>query len=103
MIKVSVFYPNSAGVRFDMSYYLSKHIPLVQKKVGAALKGVAVEQGIAGGTPGAPPTYVAVGHLVFDSVDAFQAAFGPHAAEISADVANYTNVQPVIQIGEVKL
>jgi uncharacterized protein (TIGR02118 family) len=103
MIKVSVFYPNSKGVRFDMNYYLSKHIPLVQKKVGPALKAVAVEQGIAGGTPGAPPTYVAVGHLVFDSVDTFQAAFGPHTAEISADVANYTNVEPIIQIGEVKL
>jgi uncharacterized protein (TIGR02118 family) len=103
MIKVSVYYPNSTGVRFDMNYYLGKHIPLVQKKVGAALKGVAVEQGIAGGTAGAPATYVAVGHLLFESVEAFQGAFGPHASEIAADVSNYTNVQPVIQISEVKL
>ena len=103
MIKVSVYYPNSSGVRFDMNYYIGKHIPMVQKKVGAALKGVSVEQGIAGGTPGAPPTYVAVGHLTFDSVDAFQAAFGPHQAAIGADVANYTNVEPIIQIAEVKL
>ncbi len=103
MIKVSVYYPNSAGARFDMNYYVSKHLPMVQKKVGAALKGVAAEQGIAGGAPGAPAPYIAVGHLTFDSVDAFQAGFAPHAEAIMADVANYTNVQPVVQIGEVKL
>jgi uncharacterized protein (TIGR02118 family) len=103
MIKVSVYYPNSAGARFDMDYYVSKHIPMVQKKVGPALKAVAVEQGIAGGTPGTPAPYIAVGHLTFNSVEAFQAAFAPHAEAIMADVSNYTNVQPVIQIGEIKL
>lgn len=103
MIKISVFYPNNAGVRFDMNYYVSKHLPMVQKKVGPALKSVAAEQGISGGAPGAPAPYVAVGHLMFDSVDEFQAAFTPHAEAIMADVANYTNVQPIIQIAEVKL
>lgn len=103
MIKVSVFYPNSAGVRFDMNYYVAKHLPMVQHKIGAALKGVAAEQGLAGATPGSPATYVAVGHLLFDSVEAFQAAFAPHAQEITADVANYTNVEPIIQVSEIKL
>jgi uncharacterized protein (TIGR02118 family) len=103
MIKISVYYPNSSGVRFDMNYYVSKHLPMVQKKIGPALKAVAAEQGVAGGTPGSPAPYIAVGHLTFDSVEAFQSAFGPHAESIMADVANYTNVQPIIQIGEVKL
>lgn len=103
MIKVSVFYPNSAGCRFDMDYYVKKHIPMASKKIGPALKAVSVEQGLSGGAPGTPPTYIATGHLVFDSVEAFQAAFGPHADEITADVPNYTNVQPIIQIGEVKV
>jgi len=103
MIKISVYYPNSAGVKFDMNYYVSKHLPMVQKKIGPALKAVAAEQGVAGGAPGSPAPYVAVGYLTFDSVEAFQSAFAPHAESIMADVANYTNVQPVIQIGEVKL
>jgi uncharacterized protein (TIGR02118 family) len=64
---------------------------------------MAVEQGVAGGAPGAPPTYVAMGHLYFDSVGDFQAAFAPHASTIMADIPNYTNVQPVIQISEVKM
>ena len=102
MVKVSVFYPNSADCKFDMNYYLTKHMPMVQQKLGAACKSIAVEQGLAGGAPGAPATYVAMGHLYFDSTDAFQAAFGPHAQTILADIPNYTNTQPTIQISEVK-
>ena len=75
MIKVSVLYPNSASATFDMAYYTSKH----------------------------KPTYIAVGHLTFDSVEAFQKSFGPNAAEILADIPNYTNTKPVIQISDVKL
>jgi uncharacterized protein (TIGR02118 family) len=103
MIKVSVLYPNGEGSRFDIGYYCKTHIPLVQRLLGRALKGVAVEQGIAGGTPGAPPAYLAMGHLTFESVEAFQASFGPNAPAIVGDVPNYTNTQPVIQISEVKL
>jgi hypothetical protein len=27
LIKVSVLYPNTAGCRFDMNYYLNRHMP----------------------------------------------------------------------------
>jgi uncharacterized protein (TIGR02118 family) len=103
MVKVSVFYPQNAGGKFDMSYYLEKHIPMVRKELGAALKGVSVDQGIAGMQPGTPPPYTAVGHLMFDSVDSFLAAFMPVAAEVQGDIPNYTNAEPVIQFSEVKL
>ncbi len=102
MIKVSVLYPNSAGASFDMAYYTSKHMPMVQKKV-LTCKGIAAEKGVAGGTPGSQPTYIAIGHLLFDSVAAFESGFGPHADEILADIPNYTNTQPVIQISEITL
>jgi uncharacterized protein (TIGR02118 family) len=103
MIKVSVLYAAGDSTKFDMDYYCKSHMPMVQQKLGAACKSTAVEQGLAGGAPGAPPTYIAMGHLYFDSVAEFQAAFAPHVAEIMADVPNYTNVQPVIQISEVKM
>jgi len=102
MIKVSVFYPNSAGARFDMAYYTSKHMPMVQRLV-TTCKGIAAEKGVAGGTPGSQPTYIAIGHLLFDSVQAFQSGFGPHSEEILGDIPNYTNTQPVIQISEITL
>lgn len=103
MIKVSVLYPAGDATTFDMNYYCTSHMPMVRSKLGAALKSMAVEQGLAGGAPGAPPTYAAMGHLYFDSVEAFQNAFGPHAKEILADIPNYSSVQPVIQISEVKM
>jgi uncharacterized protein (TIGR02118 family) len=40
-------------------------------------------------------------HIFCDSVEAFQSGFGPHAKEIMADIANYTDQSPVIQISEV--
>lgn len=101
MIKVSVIYPNTEGCRFDFGYYCTKHMPMVKDKLGDACQGIAVDRGIAGGAPGSRPAYVAMAHLFFDSTDAFQQAFGPHAAAILADIPNYTDVQPVIQISEV--
>ena len=103
MIKVSVMYPNGFGHNFNIDYYTGKHMPMVKQKLGAALKNMAVEQGLAGGEPGAPPAYLAFGHLYFDTVQSFQDAFGPHAKDILADIPNYTNTQPVLQISEVKL
>lgn len=103
MIKVSVFYPYTEGCRFDMDYYCNSHMPLVQKKLGAACKGIFVEWGLGGGTPGSPPAFVAMGHVLCDSVETFQSAFEPHAAEIMGDIPNYTAIQPVIQISEVKI
>jgi uncharacterized protein (TIGR02118 family) len=103
MIKVSVLYPYQEGVTFDMGYYLSTHIPMVREKLGAACKGASVEQGLAGGAPGTHPTYVAMGHLLFDTVESFHAAFAPHANTIMADIPNYTAIEPTIQISDVKM
>jgi uncharacterized protein (TIGR02118 family) len=101
MIKVSVMYPNTPGARFDHDYYRDKHMPLVKNRMGDSCKYYTVDKGLAGGAPGAPATYVGMCHLFCESVDAFQAGFGPHAGEIMADIANYTDQSPVIQISEV--
>jgi uncharacterized protein (TIGR02118 family) len=103
MIKVSVFYPDREGSKFDMGYYCNSHIPMVREKLGAACKNVAVEHGIAGATPGSRPGFIAMGHLYFDSVEAFQKAFGPHGDAIMGDIPNYTDIQPTIQFSEVKV
>ena len=103
MIKVSVLYPSREGTKFDAAYYLSHHIPMVRQLLGSALKGVSVEQGISGAEPGSPAPYVTTCHLLFDSVQAYQTSFGAHAQEIIEDIPKYTDSQPLIQIGEVKL
>jgi uncharacterized protein (TIGR02118 family) len=103
MITVNVLYPNQDGAKFDMNYYLTSHIPMVKRVLGSALRGCTVEQGLGGGAPGTKAEYSTLCHLRFDSVDAFQKAFGPHAADIQKDIANYSSVPPVIQISEIKV
>lgn len=101
MIKVSVMYPNTAGARFDHDYYRDKHMPMLKEKMGDACKSYTIDKGLAGGAPGAPAPYIGMCHIFCDSVESFQAAFGPHAKAIMADVANYTDLKPVMQISEV--
>ena len=103
MIKVSVFYPNREGSKFDMNYYCNSHMPMVREKLGSACKGAAVEQGLSGAAPGSRPAFIAMGHLYFDSLEAFQTAFAPHAQTFMADVRNYTDIEPQIQISDIKM
>jgi uncharacterized protein (TIGR02118 family) len=103
MVKISIFYPYKQGSSFNMDYYLKSHIPMVQRKLGAACKQVTVEQGISGVQPGTEPPFSVTAHMLFDSAEAFHAAFGPPSAEILADIPNYTKEQPIVQIGEVKM
>lgn len=101
MIKVSVMYSNTPGARFDHEYYRDKHMPLVKSRMGNHCKYYTIDKGLAGKSPGEPAPYVAMCHLFCESAEAFQMGFGPHVQEIMADVANYTNLSPVIQISEV--
>lgn len=69
--------------------------------MGSALKEVAIEKGLAGGAPDSPAPNVVMGHLYFDSIEAFQNSFGPQVEKLLADLPNFTRVEPVIQISEV--
>jgi uncharacterized protein (TIGR02118 family) len=101
MIRVSAMYPNAAGCRFDHAYYKDSHMPMVAKLMGPACLSWSVDKGLAGGAPGAPPAYVAMCHILCESVESFQASFVPHAPAIMADVPNYTNLMPILQVSEI--
>lgn len=103
MFKVSIFYPNKPGVRFDMAYYCERHMPMVAARIGAACTGFTVDAGLAGGGPGQPALYVTVGALAISSVEAFGAAMAQHGAEVMGDIPNFTDAVPVIQISEIKV
>jgi uncharacterized protein (TIGR02118 family) len=101
MVKVSVMYANKPGARFDHEYYRDKHMPLVKALMGDTCRFYTVDKGLGGFAAGEPATYVAMCHIYCDSVEAFQAGFGPHTQEIMADIPNYTDLTPVVQISEV--
>jgi uncharacterized protein (TIGR02118 family) len=62
---------------------------------------VSVERGVGVEAIGLQSSFVAMCHYVFDSVQDFMDAYGPHAATLQGDLANYTDITPTIQIGEV--
>lgn len=101
MIKISILYPNSG--KFDMNYYLDTHMPrsIALLSAGKGYRGVSVERGLGGASPGSAPSYVAMCHYLFDSADDFMAAFLPHAAELKGDMPNYTDIESIIQVSEV--
>src|SRR5262245_45107305 len=101
MIKVSVMYPYSPDARFDHDYYREKHLPLIKSRMGAGLKYYTIDKGLAVGKPSTPPAFVAMCHLICDSVESYESAYDPHGLEIRKDIANFTNVIPVKQISEV--
>jgi uncharacterized protein (TIGR02118 family) len=92
-VRLSVLYPETEGASFDQDYYRDKHVPLAASKWNPA--AVTIEKGISG-------PYVAAVHFTFESQDAMNAALGgPDTGAIQADVANYTTINPVMQISEV--
>jgi uncharacterized protein (TIGR02118 family) len=101
MIKVSIMYPNSPGIRFDHEYYRDKHLPLIERRLGAGLKYYTIDKALTGATPEAPAPFIAMCHLLCDSIESYQSTYGPHAQEIRADILKFTNQTPVKQISEV--
>ena len=102
MIKVAIFYENGVGKTFDMDYYANKHMPMAASLFGDALKAMVIDKGIANGTPDMPLKYVAIGYFYFNDMDAFKNAMGPNSPKLKADVSNYTNIIPQLQISEVQ-
>jgi uncharacterized protein (TIGR02118 family) len=93
MIRLSIFYPKGEGSTFDHDYYRNHHVPLALKAWGLA--HAEIDRGIDG-------PYEAAVHFRFDSQEALQAAMAaPATAEVLADVANYTNISPVLQTSEI--
>lgn len=99
MITVTILYPKSDGCRFDHDYYAAKHMPMVAATLTGCI-GYSIERGLPGPDGSAPP-YVAVGRLHFASEEAFRSAFAAHAPQILADIPNYTDAGPIIQLGVV--
>lgn len=101
MVKVAIMYPHEEGKTFDMEYYSEKHMPMVANLFGNYLKGMSIDKGIAGQTPEEPMPFLAIGTFYFATLEDYGQAFGPNAEKILGDIANYTNIQPIVQISKV--
>ena len=93
MIRLSVLYPKTDGAKFDHDYYRDSHVPLAVSTWGC--ERVEIDKGLDG-------PFVAAVHVFFPSTDAIASAMGAEGTgAIMADVANYTDIQPVMQTSEI--
>ncbi len=99
MVIFSVLYPATPGARFDQAYYEATHIPLAKDAFTATgLKDVQVFYGVSA-PDGGPAPFVAMAHLTFESPEALAASLGgPRGAEVMADVANFSDIEPLAQV-----
>lgn len=94
MIRVSVMY--SKGGKFDYDYYVNKHMALVHKLLDPfGLVKAEVDRGIG------DSAYMAIGHLIFATMEDMQKGLQAHDPELGADLINFSDVKPQFQISEI--
>ncbi|KAI0014872.1 hypothetical protein F4780DRAFT_773925 [Xylariomycetidae sp. FL0641] len=93
---VSVVYP--AGTKFDMDYYLSTHMPLVQSTwTSFGLKSWKVAKYTNDGA-----AYVVQAWLEWEHLDQWaKASQAPEAKKVFDDIAKFSDQSPQILAGEV--
>jgi uncharacterized protein (TIGR02118 family) len=63
--------------------------------------GYAFDEGLPGGDPAHPAPYVMIGSIEFRSAEDFQKAMAETMDDMVADVAKFTNIRPIVQVGSV--
>lgn len=90
------------ALKFDMEYYVSTHMPLIEKVWGPY--GMQSWSIITFPDPcpisGETPSYRVQTTCYFDTVENVKTAFEKGTAETLPDVVNFSNLYPVVWIGE---
>ena len=102
LFKVAILYPNGEGKTFDMDYYETKHMPMVAGLLGKNLQFYEIDKGIAGRTANDKVPYLAVGYFYVKDVAEYNKAIGQNRDAVINDIKNYTNIQPLVQVSEVR-
>jgi uncharacterized protein (TIGR02118 family) len=87
-------YPRPGKFNFD--YYAKEHMKLVHSLLNPF--GL-IKSEIDKGVESAP--YVAVGHLIFNSIEDMQKGLQAHDPKLQADLVNFTDINPQFQVSEI--
>ena len=102
MFKVEILYPNGNDKTFDMEYYEKKHMPMMAGFIGKNLVFYEIDKGIAGRIPNEKVPFLAIGYFYINNVAEYNKVIGQNIDTILNDIKKYTNIQPTIQISEIK-
>jgi uncharacterized protein (TIGR02118 family) len=92
---LTILYPNSEGVRWDVEYYRTHHMPLIMGLYGNdAIKRFELRKGASDQKGGSPP-YIGAVNIYINDQKAFDAAGSRHGKTLVADVPHFSSVMPV--------
>lgn len=94
-VTVQVLYPTTGDTTFDHAYYQTTHDELLREHLGTHMVGTTVTKMTDDVAP-----FHAIATLVFADAVARDAALAI-AGPVIADIANFTNAQPLMLMGEV--
>lgn len=101
MVRVTALYRYSKDSRFDFDYYVKTHLQLARERLADFGMGqIEVEKGIEA-MDGGSPAYACIAHVEFSEMNDLKRGLEQHAGELLADVPNYTDIEPEVQISEV--
>ena len=96
--RLSAIYPQTDSSTFDMDYYMSTHIPLVEELFQPV--SIEVNEGVSGAEEGSSPPYAVMTDITFATLEDLQNAVATHGAEVIGDIPNFTNVEAQLQINK---
>lgn len=98
MFKCSILYPNQKDIRFDLMYYLERHMVMAKELTKNGCLGTEVEVG-ANKNEDAP--FMVITHFYFRSQLDFETYLAPNIKSFATDVPFFCNVEPIVQLSEV--
>lgn len=102
MVRLTVLYPATPDSIFDWNYYLSEHLVIARRLLGArGLVRIEVDRGIGAFPPGTPSHFHAIGHFYFESMLHLDTALAATALDLIADQRKYYSGDAVVQVSEV--
>ncbi len=92
---LTILYPNGEGVRWDVDYYRTHHMPLIMRLYGEkSIKRFELRKGASGQT-GGPAPYIGSVNIYINDQKAFDAAGAEHGKTLVADVPHFSSVMPI--------
>ncbi|MEP7247586.1 MAG: EthD family reductase [Gammaproteobacteria bacterium] len=91
---LTILYPNSEGVRWDVDYYRKGHMPLIMRLYGPkAIKRFELRKGDAN-MAGAKPDFIGTVNIYIQDQQAFAEAGKQHGKTLVEDVPHFSSVMP---------
>lgn len=101
MFRIILTYPDGKDAKLDFDYYIGKHVPLTKALLGEHglidIQANRCLQTLEGDKPG----FVCITVVDFSDKEAFDTAYAIHGETLLADIPNYTNIEPEVDICEV--